>query len=68
VRFRDAAAGIEVADAAALAAAWSALLRDTRERERRGADAKALVERYRGATEAAVERLSALLDPARGAS
>jgi 3-deoxy-D-manno-octulosonic-acid transferase len=66
-RFRDADAGIEVADAAALAAAWNALLRGAEERERRGAAAKALVERYRGATEAAVERLSALLDPSRGA-
>jgi 3-deoxy-D-manno-octulosonic-acid transferase len=60
-KFREAGAGIEVPDASALAVAWSGLLRDSQERERRGADAKALVERYRGATDAAVERLSSLL-------
>jgi 3-deoxy-D-manno-octulosonic-acid transferase len=66
--FRAAGAGIEVADAAALAAAWGELLRDPDERERRGAAAKALVERHRGATKTAVERLSVLLESARGAS
>jgi 3-deoxy-D-manno-octulosonic-acid transferase len=67
-RFREAGAGIEVSSAAELAAAWAALLRDPQERERRGAAAKALVERYRGATEAAVERLSALLADGRSAT
>jgi 3-deoxy-D-manno-octulosonic-acid transferase len=67
VRFREAGAGIEVADASELAAAWASLLRDPQERERRGAAAKALVERYRGATDAAVERLSALLADGRSA-
>jgi len=67
-RFCDAGAGIEVSGAAELAAAWSGLLRDPQERERRGVAAKALVERYRGATEAAVERLSALLRAGRSAS
>jgi 3-deoxy-D-manno-octulosonic-acid transferase len=67
-RFREAGAGVEVSDAAELAAAWAGLLRDTQERERRGAAAKALVERYRGATEAAVERLSALLPDGRSAT
>jgi 3-deoxy-D-manno-octulosonic-acid transferase len=66
-RFREAGAGIEVADAAELAAAWASLLRDPQERERRGAAAKALVERYRGATDAAIERLSALLADGRSA-
>jgi 3-deoxy-D-manno-octulosonic-acid transferase len=67
-RFREAGAGLEVAGARELAAAWAGLLRDPEERERRGAAAKALVERYRGATEAAVERLSALLPVDRSAS
>jgi 3-deoxy-D-manno-octulosonic-acid transferase len=67
VKFREAGAGIEVADAAALAAAWTRLLRDAQERERRGRDAKALVEKYRGATDAAVERLSSLLNSATAA-
>jgi 3-deoxy-D-manno-octulosonic-acid transferase len=66
-RFRDAGAGIEVADGAELAAAWSGLLRDCDERERRGAAAKALVERHRGATLAAVGQLSALLESSSGA-
>ena len=60
-RFRDEGAGIEAADARELAAAWAGLLRDAEDRERRGAAARALVEKYRGATETAVERLSALL-------
>jgi len=63
-KFREAGAGIEVADAAALAAAWTGLLRDTQERERRGTEAKALVEKYRGATDGAVERLTVLLNSA----
>jgi 3-deoxy-D-manno-octulosonic-acid transferase len=66
-RFREAGAGIEVADARELAAAWAALLRDPAEHERRGVAAKALVERYRGATDAAIERLSALLADGRSA-
>lgn len=60
-RFLEEGAAIKVADGAELAAAWEVLLRDPAERERRGAAARALVERYRGATAAAVERLSALL-------
>jgi 3-deoxy-D-manno-octulosonic-acid transferase len=64
-RFRDEGAGIEAADARELAAAWAGLLRDAEDRERRGAAAKALVEKYRGATETAVERLSALLGAGR---
>ncbi|MGB6429601.1 MAG: glycosyltransferase N-terminal domain-containing protein, partial [Candidatus Acidiferrales bacterium] len=67
-RFREAGAGMEVADATELAAAWAGLLRDPEERERRGAAAKALVERYRGATGAATERLSALLPADRSAT
>ncbi|MGB6545594.1 MAG: 3-deoxy-D-manno-octulosonic acid transferase [Candidatus Acidiferrales bacterium] len=64
-RFREAGAGIEVVDATALAAVWAGLLRDPQERERRGDAAKALVERYRGATDAAVDQLSALLNATR---
>jgi 3-deoxy-D-manno-octulosonic-acid transferase len=67
-RFRDEGAGIEAADARELAAAWAGLLRDSEDRERRGAAAKALVEKYRGATDAAVERLSALLGAERSAT
>jgi 3-deoxy-D-manno-octulosonic-acid transferase len=63
-KFREAGAGIEVANAAALAAAWTGLLRDALESESRGRDAKALVERYRGATDSALERLSSLLNSA----
>jgi 3-deoxy-D-manno-octulosonic-acid transferase len=66
-RFREAGAGVQVADSTELAAAWAGMLRDPQERERRGAEAKVLVERYRGATDAAMERLNAILDSASGA-
>jgi 3-deoxy-D-manno-octulosonic-acid transferase len=66
-RFRDARAGIEVADAKALAEVWAGLLRDPGERERRGAAAHELVARYRGATDAVLDRLSELLGAERGA-
>jgi 3-deoxy-D-manno-octulosonic-acid transferase len=60
-RYQEAGAGIEIANAQELAVAWAALLRDPAERARRGAAARALVGRYRGATDDAVERLRGLL-------
>jgi 3-deoxy-D-manno-octulosonic-acid transferase len=66
-RFRGAGVGIEVADGKALAEAWAGLLRDPSERARRGAAARELVARYRGATDAVLERVSALLGGERGA-
>ncbi len=64
-RFLEFGAGLQVSDAAQLAAAWTLLLVDAPRREQMGAAAQELVERYRGATEKALARVAELLESRR---
>jgi 3-deoxy-D-manno-octulosonic-acid transferase len=60
-RFLSAGAAIEVRSGTELGAAWAGLLEDSVRSERMGRAARGIVEQNRGATAAALERLSALL-------
>lgn len=71
--FRDAAAqllsagaAVEVASGEELSRAWCRLLEDQTRREQMGRAARELVERNRGATERALERIASILESPRG--
>jgi len=61
-RFVESGAGVQVSDAAQLAAAWTTLLEDGPGRKQMAAAARELVERYRGATGKVLTRVAALLE------
>jgi len=61
-QFLSAGAAVQVGTGEALGHAWMKLLENAELRERMGAAARALVERNRGATERAMERLAPLVE------
>jgi 3-deoxy-D-manno-octulosonic-acid transferase len=63
--FLRAGAAVEARSGAELGAAWVAMLENDQRRAEMGQQARALVERHRGATAATLDRLSALLNTPR---
>jgi 3-deoxy-D-manno-octulosonic-acid transferase len=59
--FLRAASAVQVSSGAELGAAWIALLEDNRRRNEMGEQARALVQRHRGATAATLEQLGGFL-------
>jgi 3-deoxy-D-manno-octulosonic-acid transferase len=58
----EARAAIQVESAAQLSMAWTGLLEDTPRREQMGLAAREIVERNRGATQATLDRLTAMIE------
>jgi len=65
-QFLQAAAAVQVKDAAGLAEAWTSLLRDSDRSRHLGAAARALVERNQGATGRVLAHVREVLDAPRG--
>jgi 3-deoxy-D-manno-octulosonic-acid transferase len=58
----EAGAAIQVGSAGELSAAWRGLLENAARREQMGLAAREIVERNRGATQATLDRLTAIIE------